>query len=102
MLVAYPKFRIRPNQVARYRAAAEKLVAESLAEVGVVSYGVFEDISIPGTFAHVEVYVNQQAFDDHVGSAHVQRFLATLDAARYPDPEIQIFHVSESEMIEID
>jgi len=102
MLVAYPRFRIKPDYLDQYREAAEELIAESLLEPGVVSYGVFEDISEPDVFVHVEVYLGQDAFDDHVGSAHVERFLDILNTARFPDPEIHLFHVARSEMVEID
>lgn len=102
MLVAYPKFHIKPGYLNQYRDAAKDLVVGSLAETGVISYGVFEDISDPGVFVHVEVYKSQQAFDDHVAAPHVTQFLDVLNAVRHPDPEIHLFHVSHSEVVEID
>lgn len=102
MLVAYPKFRIRQDHLDTYREAAKELITDSLLEPGVVSYGVFEDISDSDVFVHVEVYDDQEAFDAHVASAHVGRFLDTLNTARHPDPEIHIFHVARSEMVDID
>jgi len=102
MLVAYPRFKIRNNHVDSYRDAAKALIAESLLEPGVISYGVFQDISDPDLFVHVEVYTDQQAFDDHVASAHVERFLDTLNAARHPGSEVHVFHVARSEMVDID
>jgi quinol monooxygenase YgiN len=68
----------KAGQEAELKSRLEGVATASWDEPGVVTYAVHDVIDAPGQFMMVEVYANDQAFDDHLATDHVKALIADL------------------------
>lgn len=83
--VATAKAGMEAELGSRLRGVAEA----SWEEPGVVTYAVHDIVDQPGQFMMVEVYASDQAFDDHLATAHVVALIA--DMPSLAEGELAVF-----------
>jgi quinol monooxygenase YgiN len=69
-------------------AALKTLVADSRKEAGGVRFEIFQQGNRPNHFSVVEIWKNQQAYDDHITAPHTRRFrdqLTPMSGALYDE-----------------
>ena len=71
--------RIHPDKAAHYEATCAKLMPQvRAAEPGVLFYDAGRSREEPHTYRVIEVYRDQAAMDDHIGSKFVENSMADL------------------------
>ena len=63
MIIIHAVLPIRPE-------ARDEFLGASLAEPGVLEYGLHESVATPNTFTMVERFTDQAALQSHLGSEH--------------------------------
>ena len=81
----------QPESAAVGRELLSALVAESRREEGCASYELFQQIGVPHGFQTVEQWVDQDAIDGHMKSAHVRQAIAAAMPMLAGAPEIVRF-----------
>jgi len=76
---------IRADAVGDFVAAAQELVAETLAkDPGCIAYGLWRDTADPAHLTVLEEWETQEALDKHLSSEHFQRLFPAFGAAADP------------------
>ena len=70
----------KPGMAAQFRAKIIELVREVRREPGCVTFTAYEARDTEGRFYLYEVYANAAAFDAHLQTEHVHRFIASIPA----------------------
>ena len=89
----------RVDTVDAMRAAIIELVAEVRKEAGCLTFVPYESLGEPGHFYLYEVYSDLAAFQDHLATDHVSRFINTIStlSAKWPAYPIQLNEIAVSE-----
>ncbi|WP_136440171.1 putative quinol monooxygenase [Pacificoceanicola onchidii] len=72
-------FKVKEGEVERFAEEMKINEAASRMEPGILDYRSYQDPKTPTLFVNFEAYKDQQAFDDHVATPHVQRLLPILE-----------------------
>ncbi len=70
----------RPGLEDTFRARIVELVREVRREPGCVTFTAYEARDVPGRFYLYEVYTDAAAFDTHLQTEHVHRFISAIPA----------------------
>jgi quinol monooxygenase YgiN len=70
----------RPGLEDAFRAKIVELVREVRREPGCVTFTAYEARDVPGRFYLYEVYTDAAAFDTHLRTGHVHRFISSIPA----------------------
>ena len=80
MVVVQVTHRIHPEHIDRYRTATSENARATRQEIGNVRFDVLRDADDPCTFQLYEVYIDRDAQQDHLDSAHFKEWKnAVLD-----------------------
>jgi len=99
VLVVHAVLPIRPDARDAFLGAVGGLVEATRAEPGVLEYGLHESVESPGTFTMVERYVDEGAFEAHLGSAHFQAAAAGLGEWLAGPPSITKYRSDDGEAV---
>ncbi|MFE2416248.1 putative quinol monooxygenase [Streptomyces hokutonensis] len=77
----------RPGLEDSFRARIVELVREVRREPGCVTFTAYEARDVPGRFYLHEVYTDAAAFDAHLRTEHVRRFLSAIPELSTGGPE---------------
>ncbi len=80
--------RAKPGSESVVMDALTELRVHTRAEEGCLRYDLFESAATPGTYVTVEEWTNQEALDQHLGSAHIAAALTAVEGALAGPPEI--------------
>lgn len=91
---------------AEYQDSARDLIQEladkSRNEEGIVDYQVSEDIEDHRLFRFFEVYEDEEAFNSHMETDHVQEFIADLSELVDGEPEMEVTQINIESMNDLD
>ena len=85
-------FKVKDGQVERFVEEMQKNEAASRLESGVVVYRSYQDTKNPNLFVNYETYVNEDAFNTHVETDHVQALLPILEEILDGPIDIQVLN----------
>jgi quinol monooxygenase YgiN len=71
--------RAKPGSESVVMDALTELRVHIRAEEGCLRYDLFESAATPGTYVTVEEWTNQEALDQHLGSAHIAAALTAVE-----------------------
>ncbi|MFD2617235.1 putative quinol monooxygenase [Terrilactibacillus laevilacticus] len=74
MIIIHALFKVSPAQREGFLVETKPLIAGSKAEVGNISYNLFEDVSDPNTFIMVEEWKDEEAVHIHNQEPHFRAF----------------------------
>ncbi|MEV0909827.1 putative quinol monooxygenase [Streptomyces hokutonensis] len=77
----------RPGLEDSFRARIVELVREVRREPGCVTFTAYEARDVPGRFYLYEVYTDAAAFDAHLRTEHVHRFISAIPEYSTGGPE---------------
>jgi autoinducer 2-degrading protein len=82
---------VRPEAVIEFFALAKTMVENSNAEQGCLIYKLYQETGNPQSFIFYEVYVNQDAVDNHNSSPYFKTFIEKLSGLTSEKPQVDIF-----------
>lgn len=69
---------IKPNRVDEFLAASGPFAGECLRESGLVSFALLQQVNGPSRFSMFDVYHDDQAYEEHLNSAHYLAWLNSI------------------------
>jgi quinol monooxygenase YgiN len=93
MVKVVAKSEIKDVQIEAYNKLAAELARETRKEEGCVSYELFQDVEHHNIFTFIEAWVNQDALDRHMKSAHFQRIVPQMALLRENPSEINVYRL---------
>ncbi|CAF2329027.1 unnamed protein product [Rotaria sp. Silwood2] len=78
---------VKPESIEKVRAILLKIAEDSRSEDGCVEYNLFENISDKFQFTLMEIWDNEDAFEDHLQSDHIRQASVNVneDLTKHPD-----------------
>jgi quinol monooxygenase YgiN len=80
---------VKPESLEKVRDILLTLVEPSLKENGCLYYKLFENIHDQYQFTFIQTWANENAFEDHLQSAHVQKASFTIYEGLAKAPDIK-------------
>lgn len=71
MIILIGELKVGKNDIAAFRAAAEKMIKATRAEKGCLSYTFGEDVLEPGLFRIAEKWADEAALGAHMQAPHM-------------------------------
>lgn len=96
LIVAHSEAVVEPEKRERAIELLEWMAAESRAEDGVVDYRVAIDIEEPNVLRIIEQYEDEEAFEAHESSEHLERFKAEMEPCLAQEAELTRYTVSST------
>jgi quinol monooxygenase YgiN len=97
MIVLRFQARYKPERLDEVLASARRIVAQSRALEGVISFDIAQDIADLNSLIAIEVFEDQAALDRQESLPEVVELMALLPDLLAAQPEATAFHVSSAE-----
>ena len=97
MIVLRFKAQYKPERLDEVLASVRRIVAQSRALEGVISFDVAQDVGDLNTLIAIEVFEDQAALDRQESLPDVVELMALFPDLLAAEPEATAFHVSSAE-----
>jgi quinol monooxygenase YgiN len=74
----------------------QTVAAASQAEVGCISYRLYEDVEVANDFVFLEEWESNEALEQHFATAHVAAFLQAIPATIIAPPDVKFHEIASS------
>ena len=101
MLVLHATMHVDPDHRDRVVEMLESLVETSREDRGVVSYNAAVDVLDPTVIHFREQYEDEEVFEEHLHSDHVQAFEDEITEYLTAERDIRKFHVESVESLDL-
>ncbi len=95
MILVMGTFRMPPENVAKARPVAQRVVTATRAEDGCIAYSYAEDMFDPGLIHVCEKWRDRAALQAHFKTAHMQAWIAERADLNLTDRDIRVFESDE-------
>ncbi|WP_223068909.1 putative quinol monooxygenase [Paenibacillus caui] len=96
MIIIHAFLSIKPSMRDEFLEQADVLVQKSRAEAGNISYALFEAAEEENAFVVLEKWKDQDAVNEHNGTAHFVGFFQKADAYLAKPPKVELYESSEA------
>ncbi len=97
MIVVVGRVRTDADKRAELIRIGQAVAAQSRAEAGCISYGIYEDTETENDFVFVEEWEGSEALQRHFATVHVGEFMRAITATLVAPPDVK-FHTIASSM----